>query len=411
MPRTLLALIILLLASAFAKGQERSLGFYIATALDNSPLLKDYPNQVRSATTDSLLVLASLKPQVNLTSQALVSPTNGNIGYEEVITNKGNYSALLGVRQSLLTDKSKTAQLQSIQLNKQSLSLNCTLSQTDLKKAITAQYITAFSDYRILLSLKKAIAMLAEQQNAMANLVQQGLFQEIDLMNLSVNLKAQHIALRQQFILFKTDLNTLNLLAGIVDTASVQLAPPILQPSLVPTLQQSPIWLQSRLDSLKNTNARALLGLAYRPKLDAFADAGFLSIAPLNIPHNFGASIGLSFALPIYDGNQRKLNNAKIDLAEASRSLQRDFYIRQFSQQSMLLNNLLQLTDQLIRDITAQLSAQNELIALYKLELENGLVRFSDFLLALNNLISAQNNLTLAESNRLQIINQLNFLK
>jgi len=77
----------------------------------------------------------------------------------------------------------------------------------------------------------------------------------------------------------------------------------------------------------------------------------------------------------------------------------------------MLLNNLLQLTDQLIRDITAQLSAQNELIALYKLELENGLVRFSDFLLALNNLISAQNNLTLAESNRLQIINQLNFLK
>lgn len=70
-----------------------------------------------------------------------------------------------------------------------------------------------------------------------------------------------------------------------------------------------------------------------------------------------------------------------------------------------------QLTDELIRDINQQLSQQKQLIDLYKVEIEKGLVRFTDFLAAINNYANTQNSLTIAEMNRLQLINQLNFLK
>jgi hypothetical protein len=57
------------------------------------------------------------------------------------------------------------------------------------------------------------------------------------------------------------------------------------------------------------------------------------------------------------------------------------------------------------------LAEQEKLIALYKIEIEKGLVRFLDFLNAVNNYAQIRNSLTVSEMNRLQIINQMNYLK
>ena len=54
---------------------------------------------------------------------------------------------------------------------------------------------------------------------------------------------------------------------------------------------------------------------------------------------------------------------------------------------------------------------QEKLIELYKIQIEKGLVRFLDYLNIVNNYAQTKNNLTTAEMSRLQIINQMNYLK
>jgi outer membrane protein TolC len=158
-------------------------------------------------------------------------------------------------------------------------------------------------------------------------------------------------------------------------------------------------------------NSREIIDLSYRPRLSAFADAGFNSIAPENIPHNLGTSFGVNFAIPIYDGKQRKLQYDKINLAENTRLFYKRYYSSQYKLQFDQLTNQLKLTENLIAEIRDQLSEQERLIDLYRIELDKGLVRFLDFLTVLNNYTTTKNTLLVTEANRLQIINQMNYLK
>ena len=169
--------------------------------------------------------------------------------------------------------------------------------------------------------------------------------------------------------------------------------------------------LKFKIDSLKNMNARMLIDLNYRPQLSAFADAGFMAVLPQNIPHNLGTSFGLNFSIPIYDGKQRKLQYEKTSLVENSRLDYQTFYTSQYKQQINRLNEQLKLTDELILSVRNQLTEQEKLIVLYKIEIEKGLVRFPDFLNIVNNYTQTKNSLTVSEMNRLQIINQMNYLK
>ncbi len=175
--------------------------------------------------------------------------------------------------------------------------------------------------------------------------------------------------------------------------------------------ESSPIIAQFRIDSLKNINNKQIIDLNYRPRLQFFADAGFNSITPVNLPHNFGASFGLNFSVPIYDGKQRKLQHDKINLTENTRIYYKRFYSSQYKLQFEQLINQLKLTDNLIIEITNQLLEHERLIDLYRIELEKGLVRFLDFMTVLNNYTATKNTFLITEMNRLQIINQLNYLK
>jgi len=411
MIKSLLIVFLSVFFSANTYSQSRTLDYYLQQGSNNCPLLKDYANQLQSGSIDSLLAIGAYKPQVNLTSQAMYAPAGNNIGYDEAITNGGNYAAVIGVKQSLFNEKIKSAQLQNIRLLKQSLGVNKTITLTDLKKSITFQYITAYADYEELQFNLKMTEMLAEQQKGVKYLVEAGIYQQIDFMNLEVSGKALEITYKQAFIQYKNDIALLNLVSGIVDTSMVNLEKPALELTNHFDILQSPAMLQSGIDSLKNSNAKSLVDLNYKPKLEAFADAGFMAIKPLNVPHNFGTSFGLNLSIPIYDGQLRIQEYNKIEIAEKSRTLFRDFYTSQYWQQCRQLKEQLKLTGELIAEINAQLSQQNELIGMYKAEIEKGLVRFTDFLLVINNYITTQNSLAVAEMNRMQLINQLNYLK
>ncbi|MEI7801316.1 MAG: TolC family protein [Bacteroidota bacterium] len=398
-------------SSSLLHAQTKNLDFYISTGIQNSPLLKDYTNQILSNQLDSSLIKAGLKPQVNLTSQAMYAPYYKYFGYDTTISNGGNYTGLVGVTQSLLIKNIKAKQFENINLQNQSLTVNSKITESDLKKTITTQYLTAYSDFSQVQFNQTVLQQLKDEQTVVKQLVESGIYLQTDYLNISVSIKSQHVAIHQAALQFRNDLNTLNLLCGIVDTATVSLSAPSVSLKNNFDINNSPAMMQFRIDSLKNTNDKFLIDLNYKPKLEAFADAGFMAIRPQFIQRNFGASVGLNFSVPIYDGGQRKLQNDKILLEESTRQNYQSFYTTQYQQQLNQLKQELKMTDDLIVQIKNQLTEQLNLIDLYKTEIEKGLVRFSDYILTVNSYKDTQNNLTQTEMSRLQIINEMNYLK
>jgi outer membrane protein TolC len=393
------------------KIEAQSLDIYINSALKNSPLLYDYNNQMLAGRLDSLLIIAAFKPQVNQVSQAMYAPAGSGWGYDEAITNGGNYSAIVNVTQSLFNKKHINGQLQSIDLLNQTLKNNAKITVIDLKKSITAQYLTAYSDFTQYQFNQSVLGRLSDEQKTVKVLVDKGVYLMTDFMNLQVLITAQKIAISQSFIQLKNDMAVLNFICGVSDYQEISLIKPEITVQNNLNAESSPLFAQFRIDSLKNLNSRLMVDLNYRPRINAFADAGFNSIAPENIHHNLGGSFGVNFSIPIYDGKQRKLQYDKINLAENTRIYYKNYYSSQYTLQFNQLTSQLKLTENLIGEISNQLLEQEKLIDLYRIEIEKGLVRFLDYLTVLNNYTATKNTFLVTEMNRLQIINQLNYLK
>jgi len=395
----------------FGYADAQSLDIFIDTALKNSPLLYDSNNQLLAGKLDSLMLLATFKPQVSQVSQAMYAPVGSGWGYDEAITNGGNYSAVLHVSQSIFNKKQLNGQLQTIDLLNQTLKLNQKITVIDLKKSITAQYLTAYADFTQYQFNESVLTQLSNELKTVKTLVDKGVYLITDYMNLQVLISAQRISISQSFIQLKNDIAVLNFICGISDPPEINLINPVITIRNDQNPESSPLFAQFRIDSLKNLNSRQMIDLNYRPHLSAFADAGVNSITPENIPHNLGTSFGVNFSIPIYDGKQRKLQYDKINLAENARIYNKRYYSSQYKLQYNQLTSQLKLTENLITEISDQLSEQERLIDLYRIELDKGLVRFLDFLTVLNNYTATKNTLLVTETNRLQIINQLNYLK
>src|SRR5881296_1474190 len=91
-------MILILLRSDFSFSQSRDLNFYLSAAIQNSPLLKDYSNQYQLKRIDSLLILAGRKIIITGTGEILIAPIINGYGYDEAITNEGQYTAIVGVK-------------------------------------------------------------------------------------------------------------------------------------------------------------------------------------------------------------------------------------------------------------------------------------------------------------------------
>jgi outer membrane protein TolC len=391
--------------------QAQNIDFYIQKGLKNSPLITDYNNRLLSKKLDSLLIQASHKPQVNQVSQAMYAPHSGNFGYDEAITNGANFSSVINVVQPLFNKALKINQYQGNFLDKKAIETDLSLTETDLKQGITAQYLIAYADLEQRRFNLEILEQLKKQQDILRVLVEKGIFAQSDVLNLEIAIAAQKIAIGQSTLRYHTDLALLNFICGMSDTTTVWLQKPELKITNRFDLHHTPTMVKFSVDSLQIENERRSIDLSYHPKLSAFADAGFMAILPQHIPRNFGSSIGLNFSVPVYDGNQRKLQYQKLQLEENSRINYKTVYANQYKQQIDQLSGQLEETDELITNIAEQLEKQEKLIELYKVEIEKGMVRWPDYLNVITNYTQNKYNLISAEVQRLQIINQMNYLK
>ncbi|HVB03363.1 MAG TPA: TolC family protein [Chitinophagaceae bacterium] len=390
-------------------GQTRDLDFYLQQGLAASPLLRDYSNQLRSGELDSLLIQAANKPQVMANGEAMVAPQLGGFGYDQIVTNGGLYAAQLSVTQPLFNKKILQPQYEAVRLNSESIANTSRLSQIDLERTITTQYLVAYSGYSQYQTTLKVYKLFSDQQELLKQLAIQGVYKQTDYLSFLVTLQSQEITLGQLDLQYRSAVATLNYLCGINDTGMVDLAKPVLEPVLLTQKDTSPFFHQFVLDSLKIINGRQQVDTRYRPSVSWFANAGLNSSSLLTAYRNYGASVGITLSVPIYDGKQRQLDYRKLNLSEDTRLGYAQFFGRQYNQQVAMLVQQLGASDILIGQIRDKLANSALLINLDKKLLNSGDVRITDYILAINNYLTIENDRNQALVSRWQIVNQLNY--
>jgi len=401
---------ILLSASLFAKAQEptKNLDFFLNQAKISSPVLKDLENQRKSAGIDSLIVRATGKPQVTGTSSGLYAPIIHGYGYDEVITNGQSLDALLNVNYDLLNKKRINNQLESVKLQSDSIRYASQVSTFDLNRSIADQYILAFASQEQVGFNIEVVTLLKKEEALLKTLTRSNIYKQSEYLTFLVTLQQQELSLKQAALQYKNDLATLNYLSGIADTTSIRLEEPKLKSDKL-SVEISFFKRKFELDSLKNENQKRSVILNYQPKLGLYANGGYSSSLVLEPYKNFGASVGFTFSVPIYDGHQKKMQFNKLDLASETISNYRTFFVREQTQQLNLIRQQIEQTNSLFGKINDQIRFSKGLIDVDSKLMHTGDLRVADFVIAINNYMSAQNLLRQTTISRLKLINQYNY--
>jgi len=391
-----------------AQQRIKNLEFYLAQAKASSPVFKDLQRQQKSAGIDSLIARAGAKPQVTLTSSSLYAPIIHGYGYDEVLSNGQSLDAMLNVNYDLLNKKRINNQLEGIKLQSDSIKYAAKRSFLDLDRSIADQYIIAYAsqdqvDFNI-----EVINLLRKEEVLLKTLTRSNIYKQSEYLTFLVTLKQQELALGQASLQLKNDLASLNYLSGIIDTTLVRLEKPTFK---YENLMKETGFFKRKfeLDSLKNLNQESAVGLNYTPKLGIYANGGYSSSLVLQPYKNFGASVGFTFSVPIYDGHQKKMQYNKLQLSARTIADYRDFFNRQQQQQLNLIQQQIAQTDLLFSKINDQIRLSKGLMEADARLMHTGDLRVADFVIAINNYLSAQNLLRQTTVNRLKLFNQYNY--
>lgn len=395
--------------SLCANAQDRSLEYYLNAAAQNSPLLNDYNNQKLANLIDSLRIQAGTKPQVTANSTNSYAPSINGYGYDGAVTNGANFSQLITVSKDFTRKNYLNNQYEAIRLLNESLTVTGKISQQDLIKSVTAQYITAYGDWQQVSFNSEMLSLFKKEESILKNLTEKGVYRQTDYLSFLVTVQQQEIQNSQAMLQYQNDFATLNYLAGITDTTTLPLPAPSIELALVPDAQTTVFYQQYMIDSLKLRNSDALIDYTYKPKISAYADGGYLTAFPKEFSKNFGVSVGLNVSIPIYDGKQRKMQHDKIAISERTRQGYRDFFKKQFDQQLSQLSQQLKNTQALIDQLNRQIKYSETLVEANRKLLETGDARMSDYILAIGNYLNAKNTIRQNNTNKLQIINQINY--
>ncbi|RWY48059.1 TolC family protein [Mucilaginibacter gilvus] len=399
----------LILTTSTCYGQSKTLDDYLQHALKNSPLIKDLNNQVLAARIDSVRIRAGFKPQVALNAGGLYAPVIKGYGYAAAITNEHSLNGQVTVSKSFIGKDYLNTQFAAIGLSQDSLRNSVKLSEQDLRRTIIGQYITAYGSLQQQQFNQEVVTLLSKEEELLKKLTRSNVYRQSDYLTFLVTLKGAQLQLSQTKLQYKTDYATLNYLSGIADTTISEIAKPELQRAIVYDRSNSIFFKQYQLDSLRLANSRKLIDYSYRPKLSAFADGGYNSDLTSQYYKNFGASVGFSLTMPIYDGGQKQLAYKKLSLEQETQQVYKAFYFNQYKQQISQLNQQIKEYDKLITEINEQFKYSESLIKVNTQLMQTGDLKIADLILAINSYLSIKNQLAQNVISRLQLINQLNY--
>jgi outer membrane protein TolC len=400
---------LLLLVTGNCFSQSRDLDSFLQQALTNSPLIKDLNNQILSAQIDSVRIRAGFKPQLTASSAGLYAPVKNGFGYSPSITNGQSLNGLISVNKSFIGKGYLNAQFAGIGLQRDSIRNTVRLTEQDLRRSITGQYITAYGSLQQQRYSEEIVDLLSKEDALLKELTRSNVYRQSDYLSFLVTLKQAQLQLSQSRLQYQTDFAMLNYLSGVADTTISDIAEPQLLPASNVNIQSSIFFQQYKLDSLRLTNSRRLIDFNYKPRLGVFADAGYNSDLTAQYYKNFGTSVGFTVSVPLYDGGLRKLAYKQLSIEQETQRNNRTFFNKQYTQQINQLNQQISSYDKQILEIKDQFKYSESLIKVDTKLLQTGDLKIADLILALNNYLTIKSLLSQNIISRLQLINELNY--
>jgi outer membrane protein TolC len=177
-----------------------------------------------------------------------------------------------------------------------------------------------------------------------------------------------------------------------------------------PDITKSPAYIQYKIDSIRIENEKKAIDIRYKPKINWFADVGFLTSNPWNFYNHFGYSAGVSLNIPVYDGKQRGIEKQKLGFNENSRQAYQDTYYKQYFQQIQQLNLELSSLNEMSSLVENQLRTSEQLLSTLKEQLESGIIQMTEYINAIKNFKTTSRSINLLKMQKFQVINEMNFL-
>lgn len=403
-------LILLFCAGITGISQTRTLDFYLDEGLRNSPVLNDLNNRLKEGSVDSLIIEAQRKPFIEGVSQLIYYPYNGRLGYDEVITDGGNYQVVASVSQEIFNRRRTVNRFRSLDIRKESTVMSGKLSEAELKKTITNLYLEAYSAWNDLDFNRSFLELLTSELSLLKDFADRGVCSQTDYLSMLVEAGGQEVTITRMKNIYDKDLMLLNEICGIVDTAKVVLKEPDIQLTEIDGTPDFIFLRQFITDSLDIVNSKEAVGLGYRPVVKWFADAGILTSSPWNFYRHFGVGAGLSLNVPVYDGHQKRLEEQKLAIKENTRSFNSLSARKQYDQNYLRLKEELKDLDNTGEKLEEQLVLADRLVKTLKAQLESGIVKMTEYINAIRNYRTINMNRSLIKIETAVVKNEMNYL-
>lgn len=404
---------------------QTDLNYYINSAKKNSPLILDNQNQSKANQLEAQRLKAFYtKPQIGITANYLFSPiinldnntakfeanssgANKYVGYDIAASNGGTYQALLNVTQPLFNSERYKTYADQLNVTTQINQNNVKLTEHDIEKVITDQYILCLQDNKQADYAEAMMKLLEEQKIVIQKLVESSIYKQSDLTLFNIeyqNFMGQTATFKANY---RRDLMDLNVLCGIDDTTLIKLN--TIDLPINGNVTASLFAEKYRLDSLNLISAQKSFELKYKPQLNAFANTGLNAVYAPTIPNRFGLSGGISFTYNLFDGGQKNISRNKTDLLLKSVSSYRENFNRQNSVRKTKILNELQSYTNRISIAESQLKEYQSLLNSYKKEIVSGQLSVINYITTLKNMAILQRDYSLLFSQKQSLINAYNY--
>jgi|GEM_PF-1265006 len=416
-----LLFLMLFISVPFLRGQ-RLLHQYIDSARVNNPQMIQMRKQIGILELGKKSIKAIYKaPKGYLSSEVDLTPyfnNNGNIistnpspnafGYDVAISNGGLYSALMNVDVPVFVKKATNNALnwQEVQIN--ALKIRLKNFGFALKQQVANLYYNALSAQLSYQTQLESVRLMNHEVNVLKILTQKGLYKIIDFELLKTSLASDSIKLKNLAVNYRLQLMRLKSFCGINDSTRDVLEMKNLTLSTAKP-KTSAFLLPYKNDSLSAIAENRLFNNRYEPSVTFFSNAGLNASAIPGIQHYLGLGVGLRLTYTLFDGKQKQVNKEQ-SLIQMNQSSQ----LKKLKAKDIRLkrNELLKSISEAKKNLQQQEKLKKEyqnLIELYKAEVQKGQVSITAFLMALRNYNNMKLSYRLQQISLNKLINQYNY--
>ncbi len=410
----------LLLVVVGARAQN-NLEHFLRTAETNSPLLKEYANQLSSSSLQKEAIRSQQQlPQVSLSAGYLFAPffnNNGHIvsatpdpqaiGYDVGITNGGLYSAQISVEKNIFNGPLIDALTGTQEIQEASINHSLSMTRRDLHKQVTDLYLQTYESQKLYELGAETAGIMKDLLRVLGNLVERGASKQSEYLLLSIECEGKTIAAADARVQYATNLNQLNSLCGIVDTAVVPVDSVFLA-----VRADAPGFAFAKkyeLDSLSALVQQQLFETKYQPQVALFVNTGLNAVELDNIERKFGVSAGVSVSIPLFDGNQRSIARQQNQLSLQSIANYRENFAIQVKNQRKNALDRLEAQRANLASLSRQIVGYGQLIRITENELRLGHVSMIEYLTVLKNYTDLKKSRISAEADVQREITNINY--